>query len=191
MNSGTLADILNQTEMYNITFTELKLDKVELANKVFENCNFVRCSLIEANIIGCKFANCEFKGCNLSAAKLRNCSFLEVVFDESNLAGINWTQVKWPYIALTSPVEFYRSNISHSSFYELQLKELVIEECKAHNVDFRGADLSNGRFVNTDFESSLFMHTKLQASNFTDAMNFILVRLIMIYARQFFRCRMP
>lgn len=172
MNPGVETDILTLAGVYNANFVDLKLDEAELTGKVFENCSFARCSFVEAQIIGCKFINCEFKACHLSAVQIKNSSFMEVVFDECNLRGINWTKVKWPYIALTSPVQFYRSNISHSSFYELNLKEIIIEECKAHEVDFRGADLSNGSFMNTDFEGSLFMHCKLQAANFTDAINY-------------------
>lgn len=54
----------------------------------------------------------------------------------------------------------------------MNLKEIIIEECKAHDVDFREADLSNGEFFMTDFEGSLFMHTKLYAATFTQAINY-------------------
>lgn len=172
MSNGAEHDVLKQDAFYDIRFSDLKLDNTLLINKVFENCRFVRSSFIETTFNACKFVSCEFTSCNLSAAQIRNSSFIEVIFDESNLPGVNWTQAKWPYIALTSPIAFYRSNISHSSFYELALKEIVVEECKAHNVDFREADFSRGNFMLTDFEGSLFLHTKLQAADFSDASNY-------------------
>ena len=43
---------------------------------------------------------------------------------------------------------------------------------KAHDVDFRGCDLSNGSFVLTDFQNNLFLNSKLYAADFTDAINY-------------------
>ena len=54
----------------------------------------------------------------------------------------------------------------------MNLQEIIIEECKAHDVDFREANLSNGSFIETDFERSMFMHTKLNSADFTDAINY-------------------
>ncbi len=165
-------NILDQTEFYDVNFVDLKLDGVELINKTFENCKFTRSSFNEVNFTSCKFVECDFGTCNLSSVKLTNTSFIDIVFNESKLIGVNWTQAKWPYIKLTSPIKFYKSNISYSSFYELDLKWIIIEECKAHDVDFREANLSNGSFVLTDFARSLFMHTKLNSADFTDAINY-------------------
>jgi uncharacterized protein YjbI with pentapeptide repeats len=95
-----------------------------------------------------------------------------VIFNESKLLGINWTQAKWPYIKLVSPIKFYQSNISYSSFYELSLPGIVMEECKANDVDFREANLVTGSFIATDFERSLFMHTKLNSADFSNAINY-------------------
>jgi fluoroquinolone resistance protein len=172
VNKSIQVDLVNQEEFYDYNWSDLKLDEIELKNKRFENCTFVRSSFINTQFHSCKFIDCEFKLCNLSSAQFKYTSFTDTVFDESKLIGINWTQAKWPNIKLTSPIKIYRSNISHSSFFELDLREIIIEECKAHDVDFRGTDLSNGIFIATDFQSSLFMHTKLCAANFTDAINY-------------------
>ncbi|MCL9683655.1 pentapeptide repeat-containing protein [Legionella maioricensis] len=172
MNNKINIDIFQQDEFYDISFSDLKLDAAELKNKLFENCTFTRSSFIETLFHSCKFVDCEFKLCNLSSVQFKYTSFSDTVFDESKLIGINWTQAKWPNINLTSPIKIYKSNISHSSFFELELREIIIEECKAHDVDFRGCDLSNGIFILTDFQNSLFMHSKLYAANFMEAINY-------------------
>jgi uncharacterized protein YjbI with pentapeptide repeats len=77
--------------------------------------------------------------------------------------------LNWPHIRLSSPFQFYNSIISHSSFYSLELQELVIEACIAHDVDFREADLRRANFKLTDFEKSQFVRTKLYAADFTEA----------------------
>lgn len=165
-------DIFIQHEFYDTHFSDLKYASVKFENKIFENCQFTDSTFNEAKFIRCKFIDCEFKTCNLSSAQFDQTSFSEVVFAESKLIGINWTRVKWPLIKLSSPLKFYKSNISHSSFYELELSEIIIDECKAHDVDFREGDFSQASFVLTDLERSLFMHTKLYAADFTDAFNY-------------------
>lgn len=164
--------LLNQEEFYDTKFSELKLDALEFRDKRFENCTFIKSSFIETIFHSCKFVECEFKECNLSSTQFKYTSLTDTVFEESKLIGINWTQLKWPNINLTSPIKIYQSNISHSSFFELELREIIIEECKAHDVDFRGCDLSNGRFILTDFQNSLFLNSKLYAADFTDAINY-------------------
>ncbi len=164
--------LFSQDEFCDTHFSALTLDKSELQNKTFENCQFTDSSFSETRFEDCQFIDCNFKSCNLSNARFKNCSLSEVAFQESKLIGINWTEIKWPLINLISPIKFQDCNISHSSFYQLCLKEIAIEECKAHDVDFRGGDFSNGSFVKTDLNSSLFMRTKLQACDFTEAINY-------------------
>lgn len=98
--------------------------------------------------------------------------FSNVVFNDAKMMGINWTKAKWPRIRLTSLINFHACNISHSSFFGLELTEINLSECKAHDVDFREADLSYANFTNTDLYQSLFAHTKLISANFSDAINY-------------------
>lgn len=172
MNNAKKIDILSQNEFYETNFNGLKHVAIDIKSKTFENCQFTNANFSEVKFLSCKFIDCEFNSCNLSGAEFLSTSFSEVIFDDSKLIGINWTKVKWPLIKLTSALKFYKSNLSHSSFYELDLKELVIEECKAHDVDFRGGDFSNSSFILTDFERSMFMRTKLHSADFTDATNY-------------------
>ena len=54
----------------------------------------------------------------------------------------------------------------------MELADLIIEDCKAHDVDFREANLNHASFVETDLQNSLFMHTNLKHANFTGAINY-------------------
>lgn len=98
--------------------------------------------------------------------------FLNVVFDQSKLMGINWTKAKWSKIRLSSSINFYSCNISHSNFFGLSLSEITIQKCKAHDVDFREADLSYSNLADSDFYQCLFLHTKLISADFSDAVNY-------------------
>jgi fluoroquinolone resistance protein len=69
-------------------------------------------------------------------------------------------------------INFYPCNISHPSFFWLNLSEINIRECKSHDVDFREVDLSRSYLMNTDFHQSLFMRTKLTTADFSEAVNY-------------------
>ena len=47
-----------------------------------------------------------------------------------------------------------------------------MEECKAHDVDFRKANLAGGNFTYTDFANSVFGKTNLAGANFAEAVNY-------------------
>lgn len=144
----------------------------EIHQKLFDNCRFEKCNFNKTKFISCKFVDCEFKACDLSLIDINNTTFNEVVFDTSKLIGINWTHAKWPQVRLGSSIQFYSCNISHSSFFQLQLSGFIAEECKAHDVDFREGDFSEASFMLTDFDKSYFMRTKLHSADFTQATNY-------------------
>ena len=110
--------------------------------------------------------------CDLSLSKFPGCKFSEVSFKNSKVVGINWTELSWPQIKLASPLYFYSSNISHSSFYGLELADLIIDDCKVHDVDFRESNLTHASFIGSDLQNSLFMHTNLKHADFTNAINY-------------------
>jgi fluoroquinolone resistance protein len=159
----------NATEFHEQNFSNFSYSSAMIEGKLFEGCRFVHVNFSESQFIRCKFVDCEFNHCNLSTAQFKGSSFNNVTFYESKVIGINWTILNWPHIRLSSPFQFYNSIISHSSFYSLELPELVIEACVAHDVDFREADLRNATFTRTDLEKSQFIHTKLHGADFTEA----------------------
>ena len=48
----------------------------------------------------------------------------------------------------------------------------MLEECKAHDVDFREAELTEANFSHSDLSNSLFGHTDLSDANFEEAVNY-------------------
>lgn len=162
----------NHLSYFEKTFSQLVLQEQRLEKIIFENCHFIECDFSLSKFMACKFIDCEFLRCNLSSISIENCRFSEVTFSNSKIIGVNWTAATWPHISLTSPIHFYRCQLSHSSFFELVLTEIQIESCKAQNVDFRGADLSHAHLMETDFRNSLFLHTKLIHADFTGAFHY-------------------
>jgi len=164
--------IEKEEELINKNFEKLDLPEKEFKDKSFDSCKFNRCDLNSAKFINCKFVDCEFVDCNLSLVSIKYCTFSEVDFEGCAMLGINWADAKWPQVKLNSSIKFYKCNISHSSFFGLSLSEIVIESCKAHEVDFREADLSHANLAYTDFHESMFVHTKLNSADFIEAVNY-------------------
>lgn len=52
------------------------------------------------------------------------------------------------------------------------MKDLVLEECKAHDVDFREGDFSCSNFTYTDLSGSLFSNSNLSGADFSEASNY-------------------
>jgi len=143
-----------------------------LTGKEFDDCTFFECNFSETIIRGSKFIDCLFIKCNLSVTKINQSKFSGVTFDECKMVGVDWTKASWTSIALTSPIKFVKCIINDSCFFGLSLSEIVCEECKAHDVDFREGDFSEANFMFTDFSNSLFSETNLTGADFTEATNY-------------------
>jgi uncharacterized protein YjbI with pentapeptide repeats len=161
-----------EDENYSKNFNDLNLSSKEINSKVFENCIFKECDFSEVIFNRCQFVECIFIKCNLSVVRIIASKFSDVCFDECKVIGVDWTKALWPDIALCSPLKFYNCIINDSSFFGLSLREIVIQACKAHDVDFRESALSEANFTQTDFSNSLFGKTNLASADFTEACNY-------------------
>lgn len=162
----------NKASFLNQPFKEMVLHNHEIFEKEFDNCEFSNCDFHESIFQKCKFYECKFIRCNLSVIKVKNCSFFDTLFEDCKTIGIDWTLAAWPRIKLSSPIKFDKCILNDSSFMGLSLREIIMTDCKAHEVDFRDADCTQGDFTATDFHNSLFNHTNLTNANFAEAVNY-------------------
>ncbi|MFC6634361.1 pentapeptide repeat-containing protein [Microbulbifer taiwanensis] len=165
-------NLAEKDEYWSDSFEGLDFSCTEIDSKEFDNCTFINCDFSEATFKRCNFSDCEFINCNLSLVKIEYSKFSDVSFRESKLIGINWTKVAWPRLVFSAPIKFYKSIVNDCSFYGLSLPEVVLEECKAHNVDFREGDFSNANFTYTDFTGSFFVKTNLSGADFSEATDY-------------------
>jgi uncharacterized protein YjbI with pentapeptide repeats len=105
-------------------------------------------------------------------ATLGYSKFTDVSFRESKLIGIDWTKADWPNYLFHSPVFFEQSILNDCSFFGLNLPELVIRDCKAHNTDMREGDFNHADFTYTDLSYSLFGNTNLSEADFSEASHY-------------------
>ncbi len=159
-------------EYYAKTFVGLQLGGATLAGKEFDTCEFAQCDFSEATLTDCKFIDCHFKACNLSLLKVDRSHWRGVAFDACKLVGVNWTRASWPRVILAPPLQFRECVLDESSFFGLQLPELIVESCKAREVDLREANLTAAKFCCTDLSNSLFGRTGLRGADFVEAIGY-------------------
>jgi len=164
--------VLSQSEYISKTFTGLNLAGEEINGIEFEDCTFNDCDFSDATFRHCKFIECQFNQCNLSLVNLGHSRFNDVIFVQSKLVGVNWTNVTWPSYTLSAPIGFKHCILNDSIFMGLSLSELVMEQCKAHYVDFRDGDFSDAKFNHSDFSHAIFGHTNLSNADFSDAVSY-------------------
>jgi uncharacterized protein YjbI with pentapeptide repeats len=164
--------IKSNSQYSNKKFIDIKPDLSAIENTVFENCSFINCNFDDLSIKKCKFSECTFKSCSLNLVKFTGSSFLETEFFDSKMKGINWTEINLPLVIITSAVFFNSCDLSYSTFYELKLPGIIMVLCKAHDVDFRMADLSNADLSGSDFKNAQFNKTNLKSADLRESINY-------------------
>jgi uncharacterized protein YjbI with pentapeptide repeats len=86
--------------------------------------------------------------------------------------GINWTLASWPQLSFPVTLKFRKCILNDCSFLGLFLDEIVIDECKAHGVDFREGSFGRASFTYSDLTDSLFSKSNLSHADFSDASNY-------------------
>ncbi len=161
-----------QNEYWSNDFQNLRQSQQVISAKVFEDCAFIDCNFMETTFDRCEFINCSFSKCDLSVVKPDFSQFRDVQFTECKTIGIDWTKAAWPKIAAFPQLKFSKCLLNDSSFFALSLKEMTIEDCIVHNVDFGEGNFAGANFTESDFLNSLFERTNLTGANFTGAINY-------------------
>ncbi|MDN3611436.1 pentapeptide repeat-containing protein [Vibrio ostreicida] len=154
------------------SFESLLLQGTQLSGIEFEDCHFSDCNFSQSTFYGCRFTNCTFERCNLSVVNLSNSKLFDVRFKDSKLVGVDWTKAAWPVYHSDFELTFTRCILNDGSFFGLTLNELVFDECKLHDVDFREGDYSGSSMTYCDFKHSLFMRTNLSGVDFSDSTSY-------------------
>ena len=140
--------------------------------KVFLNCRFDQCSMSGIEFVSCEFNDCTFTECDLSLAKLTDSVLRSTRIIKSRAVGVDWTQTRWPAKPLDPPVEFSESLLDYSVFMGLNLRSIVMKDCRAHDVDFSECNLEKSTLDGTDFARARFSHTILSDSSLLRATNY-------------------
>jgi len=164
-----MTDLKNNAHYFDVSFAKLSSPDEHYSGIEFEDCQFSDCDFSASKFQKCKFTNCIFEHCNLSLVDFSNSKLFGLKFQDSKLVGVDWTKAIWAVYHSDFELGFKRCILNDSSFFGLTLNELVFEECKLHDVDFRGGGFLGSTMTYSDFRNSLFMRTNLQGVDFSES----------------------
>ncbi|MDO8862726.1 pentapeptide repeat-containing protein [Haliea sp. E1-2-M8] len=164
-----MTSIKDCEQYFEASFEKLELPEKHYEDIEFEECRFFDCNFSQTAFRNCKFTNCEFVRCNLSSMDLPNTRLFGVTFKETKLIGVDWAKANWPVFHLDFELDFDRCIMNDSSFFGLTLNELMLVECKLHDVDFREGNFAGSAMTYCDFTQSLFTRTNLRNVDFSES----------------------
>lgn len=169
--------MLKQKNHENQTFRKLEFQDQQFSGFEFQDCAFINCNYSSAVFDQCTFLSCEFKECDLSLMKVDGSTFKDVQFSKCKVIGVNWATANWrntSLIQVLKTIGFVDCVINYSYFSGLDLENIQIEKCIAHEVNFSEANLKGANFRKTDLEKSIFQQTNLEGADFIGASNYFI-----------------
>lgn len=152
---------------YEQTFSSLALHGEKAPEKIFENCVFEKCQLVDCSFEKSKFLDCRFQECVISAVDLHNCRITEPSFKQCKIMGIDWTKID----LLREPI-FEKCQLSMSNFRMLKLSKVRMTDCEVREVDFGETEMKEAVLTGSNFETSRFFKTALTNADFRKARNY-------------------
>lgn len=127
-----------------------------------ESCTFIQCDFSFAQLNGKKWIDCVFEHCNLQLIKLTNTVINNIVFRNSKLTGIHFSDLAQQSFS----AQFINCVLSNSSFYQCKMPYTEFHDCILEQVDFTGADLTSAIFKNCQFTNAHFENTQCRKTQF-------------------------
>ena len=156
-------------EYYDEVIENINLNEQQISSIEFDNCTFKSCSFNKSIFAYCKFTECIFENCDLSLLNIKASLFNDVQLIDTKAIGINWTSASVPF-----DMNFKNTDISMSSFYNFDLRQAKIINCKAHDIDFGKTNLEKVDFKDTDLKGSMFGDTNLKNTDLSQAINYMI-----------------
>lgn len=150
------------------TFQALDFTAEPFRHGEYEDCRFVGCNFSGINLSGISFTDCRFEDCNLSMTMLGGTGFTDAIFFDCKILGVHFEHCR----QLPFTVQFEKSTLNHSSFYNMKVKKTNFRECILHEVDFSGAELQGSVFDRCDLLKAVFENSNLEQVDFRTAFNY-------------------
>jgi uncharacterized protein YjbI with pentapeptide repeats len=158
-----MSGFVNDKVFTNKDFITTPLEKAE-----YDSCRFVNCHFENSDLSSVGFIDCTFEDCNLTNAKLNGVSLHDVTFINCKLVGILFNNCE----GFTFSPRFEGCQLNLSSFYQVNVSNVVFTKCRLHEVDFSKANLTGCMFVDCDLRSAVFSDTNLEKADLRNAYNF-------------------
>lgn len=167
-NGDELQRLLGQDDFEGETIRGVDCAAADFSGKTFYDCKLLNLPAREIDLSDCVFEDCRFEGCDLTMAAVAGASFRDVEFVDCKLLGVDWSQIA----GLRFSVSYRRCVLSYGTFIELSMKKVRVIDCKAHETNFAGVDLSGADFAETDLLGAKFSGTNLSGADLSSASNY-------------------
>lgn len=157
-------------------FRDIAMPDNRLTSKHFDSCHFENCDFTKCIFESCVFTDCRFTNCNMTLIKIGLSRFDSVIFEDSKMIGIDWSEALWrkptPKKKSVFPVAFTGCTLNYSMFIGMHLSGAKFLRCTIKEVGFDSADLESADFTASDLSGSVFHDTRLVKADFTQAQNY-------------------
>ncbi|HNX90243.1 MAG TPA: pentapeptide repeat-containing protein [Candidatus Omnitrophota bacterium] len=158
-----------EEEVYeNKEFKGIVLSGEKICRKEFQGCRFENCDFAGCDFSGTAFIDSVFKACNLANIKMDKCGFRGVIFEESKLVGICFTDIN-PFLLSW---EFRNSRIELCNFNGLKMRKSKFSGSTVRETDFVNVDLGESDFSGADLKGTRFHNAVLEKANLKKAENY-------------------
>jgi fluoroquinolone resistance protein len=152
------------------SFSNLIYTGKETRNREFEHCSFINCDFSNGVFASNKFIDCLFTGCNMAMVKLNNCQLNNVIFKDSKLLGVNFSEC----MDFLFAVKFEGCVLDYCSFAGKKMTKTTFNHTSLKNSDFTGSDLTKSSFLHVDLMNAVFNRAILKEVDFLTADNYII-----------------
>ena len=151
-------------------FRGLDLGDDIFQGKRFLNCKFFKCNFSETKFINCRFSECVFENCTLLNLDISQSVFDDVVFIQTKLLGLNWSEIR----NFHTKLKFEKSKIQYSTVQDLEFLEFQAIESTFFEMDFINCKLEKSVWSKTDLKRTNFVRCNLKNADFATARNYII-----------------
>jgi uncharacterized protein YjbI with pentapeptide repeats len=188
--SGIAADfgaVLGEEDLTGVVLRGLKLDGMDLGNRIMQAADLRHASLHGCNLAGVDFAAADLSGADLTSAELFNSDFTGAIMSrvdlerafliEANLSmaylnGANLTGAHLSGATLTSArlnnARLSGADLSDARLNDADLRGANLEYCDLSNADLRGADLTGASLKGATLLSADFSDANISGDQFDE-----------------------
>ncbi|MCF2489357.1 pentapeptide repeat-containing protein [Dyadobacter sp. CY347] len=152
----------------NAHFENVFIAEEDLEERVWINCEFLRCNFHGSDLSGNNFIECNFTDCDFSQTTIKGTGFREVVFSNCKINDVNFSVCN-PFIFSFS---FDQCVLDRANFVETNLNKTIFKNCSLIGTNFEQADLTEATFENCDLHGAVFFDSILEKTDFRTAHNF-------------------
>ncbi len=155
-------------EAYNQSFQNENYQKIPFEIKNYEACTFENCDFQGIDLSGARFIDSIFIECNLSNTTLHKTSLQNAQFKKCKMLGLTFDDCDpFNFSIFTS-----HSNLSHASFYKMNLTKCLFDNSLLHEADFTETNLKKVKLTFCDFDRAIFERTNLEEADLRNAINY-------------------